>query len=181
MPDTPYEHFPHTVSVKLNWADEEWEEVENLFADSFVESCAPDISKAVLHWRYGQVQSYGEGEFSTRDKLDYTDYYVKIELEQGEDDEGDPIDPIKWYGIIVSDTRELDGAVTVDGARVPSGTQKILALGLEYLLTRKQVDTSVVSDGAGGEDTIKRAIPFNMGTGNSHSHRYQPNMGDFGS
>ena len=185
MPQENREHLPHTVYTKLNWTDSEWTEEEGLFADSVVFSCAPDISKAVLYWRYGRVQGYGENEFHDREKKNLADYYVKISIERPDDDEGEEQGNLDWYGIVVSDVRELEGAIQIpsedilddpDGTQLAAGKQHITCLGLEYLLTRKVIDTShIVSEGDGAYVTIKRAIGFNLGSGHDNSSIFWPN------
>jgi len=173
-------HQPHRVYAKLNWSDS-FVEQDNLYADSAVFSCAPDISKAILHWRYGRVMGYGEVEYENRAQKELLDYYIKIEIDRPNDDDGFPQDSLNWYGIVVSDTRELDGPFDDDGTKVKAGTQKIMCLGLEYLLTRKVIDTSIVEDGSGGEKEINRAIAFNLGSGHDSSSIFWPNMGGIGS
>lgn len=175
VPGTPKTHLPHTVYTREHWFDE-WEEVENLYADSCVFSCAPDISKASLYWRYGHVAGFNETDFALRDKKDLLDYYVKISIERPTIG-GEEQDNLDWYGVVVQDTRVLDGAVTVDNVPRKSGRQTLTCLGLEYLLTRKVIDTSIVADTSGGaEKTINRAIAFNLGSGNDSSGTFWPNM-----
>lgn len=170
----------HRVYTKLNWSDATWTEQTNLFADYAVFSCAPDISKAQLHWRYGRVMGYGETSYTNREKKELLDYYVKIEIDRPNDESDFPQAALEWYGIVVSDSRELDGRRIVDGVRVGAGTQAITCLGLEYLLTRKTIDTSLVEDGSGGFKTIKRAIAFNLGAGHDNSSVFWPNAGGEG-
>lgn len=177
----PHTQQSHKVFTKLNWSDNEWVEQENLFADYAVFSCAPDISKAQLYWRYGRVMGYGENEFETREKKDLLDYYVQIEIDRPDDDDGEPQDPLRWYGIVVSDSREIEGpwlappVVPLAPVAHPAGKQIIECLGLEYLLTRKVIDTSIVATGSGTENTINRAIGFNLGPGHDNSSVYWPN------
>ena len=67
----------------------------------------------------------------------------------------------KWYGIVTDERRNEHST----GANL-SGTQVLQCSGVEWLLTRRQIITSVVKDGA-GTAIAQSGIPFNAGGGHA--------------
>lgn len=150
------EALPHRVYLKQLW-ESDWEEEVNLFAESFTFGCAPEMPEAVLSWNYGTVQGYGETTFAVRQPQEILDWYVKIELDNGDGTTRD------WYGIVKEDMRNLRGGTGL--VNLQSGQQMLRCWGMEYLLMRKQITSSFVMNNDSTEHEIQRVIGFNLGGG----------------
>jgi hypothetical protein len=173
---TQRQHQSHTVYFRENWADD-WEEQEHVFCDFFTQVAGPDVSEAVLRFNYGFVQPEGEQHYAQRARKEVNGQYVRIELGQGEDDDGE--DTFKyWYGLIVETTIERDGRVTSQGTEAESGKQIFQCRGLEFLLQRKWIYSSFVFDSSEAEVEIGRAIAFNLGPGRDTDHARHGNRSE---
>ncbi len=183
-------HPVHRVYTRERWADE-WEEVPYLYCLSCHKAASPDISSATFEWIFGRGLQPDKLEWDTYEPQDILGHYVKVEIDQPDDSEGASVDPITWVGIIEDDLREPDGslplentetteeegsigagageaAVATSSDRIAKGRQTLSAYGMEILLERTKVATSVV-DGLDAFDTptpIGRGIAFNSGGGN---------------
>jgi len=127
----------HRVYLKERWADG-WVEQPHLYCD-FVEFAAgPSKSTGGLGWKYGEGLRQGERVFGHVDPLDKLRHWVKVEIDQPDDDDGDPTDPILWYGRVDEEGRNLRGPFA-DGldARQPAGGQRIVAYGMAQVLDRQ--------------------------------------------
>jgi hypothetical protein len=164
-----HDHQTHTVYTRERWSDD-WTEREYLYADTVRFACSPDMGSASLVYEYGEKVRPDEKTFQVFAKLDVLEHYVKIEIDQPDDDAGDPVDALVWHGVIVEPTDMPLGVID----ETPSGVQSFVAVGLEYLLDRKVIDTSVV-EGFGGDDVLHRAIGFNLGGGNPRDATFAAN------
>ena len=90
-------HPAHTVYTKAAWADD-WTEQEHLYANSLHWGTSPGISRASLEWRFGQGMPAGEDKFDTYEKKDILDHYVKVKIEQDNNN-----DPLVWIGVVAKD------------------------------------------------------------------------------
>jgi len=166
-------HRKQIVSTRSTW-NGEWEERTGLFCDRFSEVCSPAIASAILSYNYGEVMAYGADAYEDREPLDILDHYVRVQIRNADDTDDERV----WYGVIVGSTRELAGG---HGEGKPAGRQILQAFGLEYLLTRKTVDTSIIARGSIGsgdpDKVIHRAIGFNLGGGGERNIDRKPNRG----
>jgi hypothetical protein len=130
----------HRVYVKKKWLDD-WEEVKHLYCDWLTIVAGPSISSAAFRWRHGVGMRPGEAAFATVDKLDKLRHFVKVEIDQADDEEGNPQEPIRWFGWLDEEERMPDGVVAHAGATTPTGEQALLAYGLESILDRQEITT----------------------------------------
>jgi hypothetical protein len=173
----------YTVFTKAKWSDP-WDEEPNIFCDRFSEVAAPDVSEATLHYNYGRAEAANATGYETRQRKEsWGGRYVKIRLEQGTDGDGDPTYR-NWIGVIVAPADARAGTFTLDidgdNEQIETGTQVFHCRGLEFLLERTIVDTSVVETKSGGEQRVNRAIAFNFGQGRDADHIRFGNRGKMG-
>lgn len=131
-------------------------------------ACAPDVNEAQLTRTFaGKVMIAGTATWVNLDPLDIGGYYVKVEISQ---DNGLWIaTPIKWIGVILDSEEKRDG---IQNVADEVGKQRWMCRGLEFLLQRKNIDSSFVFKPGGSEVEIGRAIGFNLGAGRGNeSHR----------
>jgi hypothetical protein len=112
----------------------------------------------------GDIWKPGDLAFSFQgtDPHSIMGYWVKIEADatSGKDEAGSP-KKVRWYGIITDVAVDHHGTV-LDGVDLVSTQDFIVhCYGPEWILTRKQVTTSVVDDGSGGDLVIGRGLAFN--------------------
>lgn len=146
-------HLPHTVYTRQLWGDA-WFQRDYLYADQFSFACGPSMSEAVLVYKYGQIMRPELQTIATYTPLDLGDRYVKIVVDGGP----------TWYGIVIDQVDDRQGESVYGGNEVITGKQTFICRGMEYLLQRKIIDTSVVET-AVGTQRIDRAISFNLGGG----------------
>lgn len=144
---------PHAVYTKQLWADP-WSLRPYLRAPECTFACGPDMSSARLEYKYGRIMRHDAHNYAIFTPLELSDRYVKIEIDDGP----------TWYGVVVDQQNDRSGESLKNGNEVVTGTQTIQCRGLEFLLHRKIIDSSIVTRGA-GEVTIERAIGFNLGGG----------------
>lgn len=144
---------PHAVYTKQLWADP-WSLREYLRCPEFTFACGPDMSSAQLEYRYGNIMRHGQHNYAIYTPLDLSDRYVKVVVDGGP----------TWYGVVVDQQNERSGESLKNGNEVITGLQTFTCRGLEFLLHRKIIDTSIVAT-EGFEKTIERAIGFNLGGG----------------
>ena len=153
------DHYPHKVYKRARWF-EEWEEVPYLYANWAHNGTGIDPSQAELVWKFGEGMQPDKTSYEAYEKQDLLNHYIKIEIEQ---DEGE--DALLWYGYLTEEATDRGGAFLREDARVLMGEQAFLVEGLECLLRRSILETSVVQpyDGgpAGIEKVVRRALRFN--------------------
>jgi hypothetical protein len=156
-------HHAHRVFVRERWEDE-WEEIEHLYANWIEFAAGPEISRAELVWRYGVGMPAGERRFAQYTPRELNGWYVSIEVEQPEGQQ-----PIVWFGVVKDTADNRHGAPVVRDERIPTGIQSFLCFGLEAELDRVRILKSIVrvTDPSPGELEIERAIAFNVGQGNT--------------
>jgi hypothetical protein len=174
----------YTVSTKAKWSDP-WFVEDNVYCDGFTEVAAPDVSEATLHYNYGRIHGANDLIYVTRYRKDnYGGRYVKIELSQGEDSEGNDKPDRIWIGVIVAPADHRAGTPTIEiegeNEQIETGHQVFQCHGLEFLLERTIVDTSVVETKDGSEQRVNRAIGFNFGQGRHADHIRFANRGKQG-
>ncbi len=155
-------HFPHAVYVRQTWAGA-WQSVTNLYANSVSWGSGSTIGEASLEREYGVGMPAGESVEAAYAPLDVLHWYVKVEIEQGDDDQGAPNATLTWYGVIVEDDQDRGGALSTDAGLVLSGNQMLRAVGLEYLLTKAVVNTSHYrrTQDSDTEFELRRPLTFN--------------------
>jgi len=159
-------HLPHTVYTRTYWGDT-WTAVPYLYCNSCTFAVAPSVNSAVLEWDYGRMMQHGSAAFVNYPKINLVNRYVKVAITNGP----------TWYGICIDDDDNRDGESLHGGNAILTGKQNPKCRGLEYLLQRDPITTSIVKDSnaAGGEKTIGRAIGFNLGAGLPGSAFREPN------
>lgn len=157
-------HKPHTVYTRSSWTDA-WVATPYLYANGATIAVAPSTSSAELQYDYGHKIRAGNLVAETYTPLDIVGRYVKIAIDGGD----------TWYGGIIEVENERLGEQDVNGVAVLTGTQRFICRGLEFLLQREPILTSVVKTDA-GEQTIGRAIAFNLGAGLPGSAYREDNM-----
>ena len=187
------------VWTRDRWRDE-WALVEHIAAEEVTWCCAPSLPVATLRWDYGRILRAGSGEFATVKKLDWKfPKYVKIEAQcvftPGQDPGDDGTWSTRtWYGVAQLATDATDGAVIDDSGDEPTtvatGTQTILAYGLEILLDRERINFTAFQD-ADGEQTcdglrptfndrgVKNRSPLESPTGDAYTFYYRAEIGEY--
>lgn len=171
------------VYTRARWADA-WAEQPHLHPEETIWSTSPTMPTAQLVWPYGRVVQPDASSYSFVDKLDWIPgRYVKIEMPCELDDAataaaGEPVFRNRyWFGLIeqiiddqlgTHDYPQFNAQGRPAGTRnTATGTQRFVCFGMEQLLARHRIRTSVFDRGAGlvGNDST---IPFNLpgGRGN---------------
>jgi hypothetical protein len=153
------DHPAHTVFTRERWSDE-WEEVEFLYARRLYFATGTTMGAAELEWRFGIGMRAGEETFGEHEEQELLDYYVKVEIDQGEGE-----DPWVWTGVIaVSSQNPRGGALLGAGDQwVITGQQQLTAYTLDLLLERMEVNRSYVKEaGTTLEFSIGRGLTFNQ-------------------
>src|SRR5437764_1281781 len=104
-------HQPHRCYIRQYWS-QAWSEVPYLYANSFTDCAAPDIGRAQLFYRSGQIQRAGQTVSSIYGLDDYSGWYVKIELDQPDGSH------VHWYGVILERERDRYGGREIGGVRL---------------------------------------------------------------
>lgn len=167
------------VWTRERWADD-WVEVEHLYPDEVVWSTSPTMPVATLLWTYGRLMHPSTRAVEFVERKDWRPgRYVKIEVPcdldeaTSEDEEAPVFFRRYWYGLIEQIVDDQDGVFdfpTINDRNkvtlraVAGGTQRMICLGLEQLLARHRIRSSVFDRGGGatGNDST---IPFNLGGG----------------
>jgi hypothetical protein len=158
----------HSIEYRLSW-DDDWSDAPFLYADRVTYSVAPAISSAQLFYRAGdKILRPTISQFLGYERLALQGYYVKISIFQK-----DGNDPLLWYGTVIDRDETLLGFQS--GASQRDSRQTFTAYGLEFLLDRKYLTTSIVERDNGSTDTIGRAIGFNLGAGSERDRVRRPN------
>lgn len=149
------------VSVKDHWSDQ-WGTINYLWCDRLSLNVSPRIDSAVLYWTFGEIRKQNDTNFVIYHPADLLHKYVRIEYQ---------IDEIGttrfWYGFIAKESKTTATDPTTERR---TGEQAFIAFGLEWILDRELITTSVVEvkndDGSFGTKRIDRTIAFNQGANN---------------
>jgi hypothetical protein len=150
------------VYLKQTW-DGAWVVEPFLFCTSCTFTANPDMARAEFVWRYGRILPPGSLVWQEFSRLDRLRYFVKIEIDDPDEEVPQDPTPIVWYGIIEEDNGEQKGILAAP-AEVGSGRQLLVAYGLDVMLSRHVLSTSTYIDHVGLETTLSRAIEFNAKT-----------------
>ena len=154
---------PYTVSTKVNWSDP-WTAQPFLICNRLTRAAMPTIDSASFLWRSGDILQPGESTFENYPRLDIGNNYVRIES---------PALLIDWIGYVVADNIGRNAAKDDNGnLRLESETPSYTAVGLEWFLSRVQVDSSVFYKDDDNHDRIQRPVGYNMGMGSGRSVSY---------
>lgn len=140
------------VSTRESWEDD-WTERPELYCSTCRKTTGDQVGQATLLYEYGRMMRDGDTDFAQEDPLDINGHWVKIEFETqtGTDD-------VVWLGVILQDSRDRFGAAV--GKH--NGNQVFSCASVEWFLSKVQVDSSTVGDGADWFD-IDRGLAFNEG------------------
>jgi hypothetical protein len=169
-------HEPPTVYTRARWEDT-WTLDTALTVTDVAWNCLPTMPAATLVLHYGRIRWFGEDAFATRAKLrDMSRRYVKIVSPMQLDEAGAFVTKT-WHGVFQLAMDEQHGATFTEVAEddwesLASGTQQLVAYGLESLLNTNVLTTSRI-EYAGGMDIYQATVPFNRnGRGNRSSVKY---------
>lgn len=146
-----------TVELKDALSDVAWQQTQHVYCDR-ISLAANAYDEAELAYELGDVVQPGEASFNQYDPLDWVGKFVRVTVPQTA-----PLLDIIWVGYIVG-TAKQRSAVKGDNPATNklTGKKQILrAVGLEYFLDRRQIDSSVIYD----TTNIYRPITFNGGQG----------------
>ena len=132
-------HSPHTVYVRLKWADP-WVEAPHIYCNQVIQACSPRISQGRFWYRHGDIKQFGEDQWRKYLRQSYADHYIRVTYTSQQTGE-----QREWIGYIVRDSTERKG-IQRPGAALDErlGDQTLTAYGMEYLLTRSTVRKSYV-------------------------------------
>ncbi|MEN1680788.1 MAG: hypothetical protein AAGJ46_14460 [Planctomycetota bacterium] len=132
-----------------------WTPVPTLRCDRLATQIS-GVDTCDLSYEFGTVRDIGETSFTNRTPLDILGHFIRVTVATAPG--------LVWYGVVVSDASPRTGVFNDNETLRERGSQQRLkAMGLEYLLGRKQVTTTVAA-GAAGTERIQRARGFNTGT-----------------
>jgi hypothetical protein len=159
----------HRVYLRTEWNDE-WAEAEYLYCAEVFFALAPALPHATLIYEFGQLMRPDKSKFEAYEKLSWDERpWVKVEIDQPDDSDDNPRDPIVWYGRAHTITEQPIGTVNgkLDGVSTasPSGVQIIQCFGLEFELDSCRINSSVYRSALNTDVEIGRAIAFNRGAG----------------
>ena len=153
-----YEAQQPTVYTKATWSGN-WSAQQYLWCDRLSLTASPEVDSAQFHWSYaGEKMRQGDQNFLPYPPKDLRGQYVKVVWESntlGTTRE--------WVGVIV---HEIDAQDATNNASQQIGTQTFTAMGLEWLLDREQIRTTVVQAPGGSTANINRVLDFNLGGSN---------------
>jgi len=152
-----YKHTARAIAVytRAYWKNE-WTPQPYMYANTLRWGSGPVRSEAVVEWRYGIGMPAGTNALATFTPQSLVGQYLRVDVAQ---EVGEPV--LRWYGIITEDADDRHGAFIVDGARIKSGVQTLIAEGLDLLLQRGFCDRSTIRKIGGGETGINRGLTFN--------------------
>lgn len=166
----------HRVYVRTRWSDD-WVEVPYLYAANVHFALSPTLPHATLVYEYGQICRPDRDQIFEYPPLLLPDrVWVKVEIDQPDNSEGDARPPLVWYGRTHTENREQMGSVTgwardLDSSTLEertsrTGGQIFQCFGLEFDLDLAPVVTSYFRKASSADVEIGRAIAFNRGGGN---------------
>lgn len=152
------------VYIRLNWSDA-WTLREDLICLNLTLTLGNAIDSADILFRSGEILEIGSPGFLTIAPIDLEGWYVKVEPLMS------PQTP--WVGFIVGESKDSFGAKDEGtGLMVYGADQVFSAVGIEYLLDRRQVITAVHYGTP--EYRTQRPIGFNMGFGSGRDSSQMP-------
>src|SRR3954463_15043558 len=134
---TTVTHRPHKVFLAEHWADD-WEEQTGLYCDECRCAAWPSVSSAKLSFLFGYIERANSEKVFFEGPKSIDEWYVKVEIDQGKDSDGNANPPIKWIGLVVHSTKHRQG--TKPGYPQPGGLQTFECRGLEFLFQRTTLD-----------------------------------------
>lgn len=146
----------HRVYLRETW-DSDWVERTHLHCDFVHFTCNPDMAKAQFTWLYGNLLRAGESEWDVVEKLDHLRSFVKVEIDNPDDEDH----PIIWTGILEEDNGEQKGVLATPEDGHGRGKQILVAYGLDIMLARHELRESISISTLGTEQTVQRPIEFN--------------------
>ncbi len=152
-------NFPR-VYLKQHWS-QNWTEHSEIHAMSAAWSAAPEISQAMLYYRYGKGTPFGSGTVHTFTKFtNIQRWFVKIE-DIRRFLVGGPASVRQWLGVIGSSRDRIGGLKRTDPNNEPIGVQALQCYGLEFLWERHPILTGKFHDPVEDEQTCQRGLTFN--------------------
>lgn len=156
----------NVVRVRRNLY-ESWQTVTGLHVDALVATSGQaGYGQARLSYRAGfGFQIEGPQHFDVWLPINIDQWQIEITGFDGSDPDQETI-LYQWYGIVVSDDRELYGTNVGLDEPVENMWQSFQALDMSYLLDKVRVNVSYIE---GRGQPIGRAVTFNSGRGSAAS------------
>lgn len=131
-------------------------------------TAGPTIDQALFTIRYsGRFKRPGRPGFEVVPPQDLLDKFVRVDF-AGE----------RWYGVFVDDDRDEHGSFGLGVEQ--TGQQRVTALGLEFLLTKTVVTSTVVRMSDGTITTLGRGLTFNGDEdGSVYGNMYERDVSPF--
>lgn len=154
------ESVPYFVYTKNRLSDASWTEQPHLVCDTLVLGVAPTLTQASLTYQFGTMAREDETTASYNAPGDLLRKFVRITV---------PSLSISWVGVVLQQGGAYGPLEDVGGTRQAYGTQQFTAVGLEWYLTRKTINYSILYF----DTRIERAIGYNAGMGNGRGVDYE--------
>ena len=124
------------------------------------------IDTASFRFNFGKVKHPGDSGFTVRRFRDLEGLYARISIGVPSQEGNSTYNWDIWYGIILKQDSSFGGfhSHTEDGRPADTGIAICSCVGLEWLLTREKIHSSVVKT-SGGTSLIGRCLTFNHKTG----------------
>lgn len=155
-PGTDFTSFPAQTVEVIDYLSHAggWVAVPYLWCWK-LQRAANAYDRAELRYEIGQgVMQPGATTFADWQPLSIRGKFIRITFTDATN--GDYV----WIGYIPIDVIQRDGVVTISGVNKFKGeSQEFIAVGLEYFLDRRQVDSALIHD----VNRITRALVFNGG------------------
>ncbi len=149
--------FPtQTVEISTDVTSGAWTLVPYLWCSKFkIAANAYDVANLRFEIGAGVLQP-GARVFDDWQPLDIRGKFVRVTVELDE--------PITWVGYVLTQNLQRDGIKSHSGENKFEGESQVFdAVGLEWFLDRRQVDSSIVYNSTAADDRIMRALKFNGG------------------
>lgn len=161
-PGISYDIPSAVVEYRASLGDS-WIRNDNLRVDRIHNSIGGGFGSATFSWHYGLVKNPDDPGLREYFPLEIDRFYAHVQFTPNSG--SDPL--IDWYGIVISSRDERLG---LDASNlVTAGNQTFQAVTLDWLLTRKQITSSVIHNVPIGTTTIQRGITFNAAEGDQLS------------
>jgi hypothetical protein len=154
------ESVPYFVYTKNKLSDASWTEQPHLVCETLVLGVAPTMTQASLTYQFGTMAREDDTSASYKAPGDLLNKFVRITC---------PALSMSWVGVVLQQGGQYGPLEDVGGTRQAYGFQSFTAVGLEWYLTRKTINYSILADGT----RIERAIGYNAGMGNGRGVDYE--------
>lgn len=146
----------YTVKTKSTWGDT-WTLQPHLICTQLRMAVMPTIDSASLLWRIGTMLQGATDYYARYGPIDLVGKYVRIEI---------PSIGVDWVGYVANEGDSRSADQDNAGNRVIAvEDQQFTAVGLEWFLTRTQIDSTVYYVDESDVVRVQRPVGFNAGSG----------------